>query len=38
MNSQVKSGVRLSRLQYTQGASSNELTEISLDCGISGEY
>jgi len=35
---QVKSGVRLSRVQYTQGASSNELTEISMDCGISGEY
>ncbi len=35
---EVKSGVRLSRVQYTQGASSNELTEISMDCGISGEY
>ncbi len=34
----MKSGVRLSRVQYTQGASSNELTEISMDCGISGEY
>jgi Tfp pilus assembly protein PilO len=35
---QVKSGVRLSRLLYTQGASSGDLTEISLDAGISGDY
>jgi hypothetical protein len=35
---QVKSGVRLSRLLYTQGAASGDLTEISLDAGISGDY
>lgn len=35
---QVNSGVRLSRLQYTQGKTSNNLTEITLDAGISGEY
>jgi type IV pilus assembly protein PilO len=35
---QVKSGVRLSRLQYTQGPAGEDLTEISLDCGISGAY
>jgi Tfp pilus assembly protein PilO len=35
---QVKSGVRLSRLLYSQGASSGDLTEISLDAGISGDY
>ena len=34
----VKSGVRLSRMQYTQGATAGDLTEISLDAGISGEY
>ena len=35
---EVKSGVRLSRLQYSQGATSGDLTEISMDSGISGEY
>ncbi len=35
---EVKSGVRLSRVQYTQGPAGAELTEISLDCGISGAY
>ena len=35
---EVKSGVRLSRLQYTQGAPAGDLTEISMDAGISGEY
>lgn len=35
---EVKSGVRLSRVQYTQGPPGSELTEISLDCGISGAY
>ena len=35
---QVKSGVRLSRMQYTQGKPGAELTEISLDAGISGAY
>ncbi len=34
----MKSGVRLSRLLYTQGAPSGDLTEISLDAGISGDY
>jgi type IV pilus assembly protein PilO len=34
----VKSGVRLSRVQYTQGASGTDLTEISMDAGISGDY
>lgn len=35
---QVQSGVRLSRVQYTQGAPGADLTEISMDAGISGEY
>ena len=35
---QVKSGVRLSRLQYTQGKPGNGLTEITMDAGISGDY
>jgi len=35
---EVKSGVRLSRVQYSQGAPGQELTEISMDAGISGEY
>jgi type IV pilus assembly protein PilO len=35
---QVKSGVRLSRLQYTQGKPDSGLTEIILDAGISGDY
>lgn len=35
---QVKSGVRLSRVLYTQGAPSGDLTEISMDAGISGDY
>jgi len=34
----VKSGVRLSRLQYTQGKPGVDLTEISLDAGITGDY
>jgi type IV pilus assembly protein PilO len=34
----VKSGVRLSRVNYAQGPASGDLTEISLDSGISGEY
>lgn len=34
----VGSGVRLSRMQYTQGEPSYDLTEISIDAGISGEY
>jgi hypothetical protein len=35
---EVKSGARLSRVQYSQGAPGQELTEISMDAGISGEY
>jgi Tfp pilus assembly protein PilO len=35
---QVKSGVRLSRVQYTQGVPGADLTEISMDAGISGAY
>jgi len=35
---EVKSGVRLTRLLYGQGAPSGDLTEISLDAGVSGEY
>lgn len=35
---EVKSGVRLSRVQYTQGVPGGDLTEITLDTGISGEY
>lgn len=34
----VKSGVHLSGMQYTQGTTSGDLTEISLDARISGEY
>ncbi len=35
---QVKSGVRLSRVQYSQGLPGSDLTEISMDAGISGGY
>jgi len=35
---QVASGVRLSRVQYTQGKPGFALTEISLDASISGSY
>ena len=35
---QVKSGVRLSRVQYTQGLPGSDLTEIQMDAGISGNY
>lgn len=34
----TQSGVRLSRVTYTQGPRGNDLTEISIDAGISGEY
>ena len=34
----VKSGVHISGLQYTQGATTGDLTEISLDARIGGEY
>ena len=35
---QVTSGVRLTRVQYTQGAPGHDLTEISMDSSISGDY
>jgi type IV pilus assembly protein PilO len=35
---EVKSGVRLSRVLYTQGTPTGDLTEISMDAGVSGEY
>ena len=34
----VKSGVHISGLQYTQGATTGDLTEISMDARIGGEY
>ncbi len=34
----VTSEVRLTRVQYTQGPPGSDLTEISMDAGISGEY
>jgi Tfp pilus assembly protein PilO len=34
----VKSGVRLSRVQYAQNPPGSDLTEISLDSGITGDY
>ena len=34
----VASGVRLSRVQYAQEKPGVELTEISMDAGISGDY
>jgi type IV pilus assembly protein PilO len=34
----VKSGVRLSSVQYTQGPSGADLTEITMDAGIAGAY
>jgi type IV pilus assembly protein PilO len=34
----VKSGVHISGMQYTQGATTGNLTEISLDARIGGEY
>jgi hypothetical protein len=35
---EVKSEVRLSRVQYSQGKPGADLTEILMDAGISGEY
>lgn len=35
---QVKAGVRLSRVQYSQGAPGSDLAEINMDAGISGDY
>ena len=37
-NLEVKSGVRLTRLQYTQAPVQHDLTEITLDAGVSGDY
>jgi Tfp pilus assembly protein PilO len=34
----VKSGVRLTRVQYAQGPPGSDFTEISMDAGITGEY
>lgn len=34
----IQTGVRLSRVQFTQGPPGSDLTEISMDAGISGEY
>ena len=34
----VKSGVRLSNVQYSQGPAGSDLTEISMEAGISGDY
>jgi hypothetical protein len=35
---EVASGVRITRLQYAQGISGPDLTEIVIDSSISGEY
>jgi type IV pilus assembly protein PilO len=35
---QIASGVRLTRVQYTQGAAGPGLTEITMDASISGDY
>jgi Tfp pilus assembly protein PilO len=35
---EIKSGVRLTRVLYAQGGRSGDLTEISMDAGVSGEY
>ena len=34
----VASGVRLTRVQYTQGKPGSDLTEINMEAGISGDY
>lgn len=34
----MKGPVRLSRVQYTQGTAGSELTEISMDAGVTGDY
>jgi hypothetical protein len=34
----VASGVRLTRLEYSQGAPGTDLTEIQMDAGITGQY
>jgi len=35
---EVKSGARLTNVQYTQGPAGTDLTEISMEAGISGDY
>ena len=35
---EVKSGVRLTRAQYAQRPPENNLTEIAIDAGVSGQY
>jgi type IV pilus assembly protein PilO len=35
---EIASGVRLTRVQYTQGAPGADLTEISMDAAVTGEY
>ncbi|MGH9598722.1 MAG: hypothetical protein ACRD27_02565 [Terracidiphilus sp.] len=37
-NLEVNSGVRLSRVQYSQGPPGQDLTEITMDAAISGDY
>ena len=37
-NLAVKSGVHLTGMQYTQGSTAGDLTELSLDARINGEY
>lgn len=34
----LKGPVRLTRVQYSQGAPGSDLTEISLDAGVTGDY
>jgi hypothetical protein len=34
----IKSGVRLTRVQYTQGKPGSVLTEIAMDASIGGDY
>jgi Tfp pilus assembly protein PilO len=34
----VKSGVRLSRVQYALGLVGHDLTEVSMDAGLTGQY
>lgn len=35
---EVASGVRLTRVEYTQGEPGNDLTKISMDASVTGEY
>jgi Tfp pilus assembly protein PilO len=38
INLEVNSGVRLTRVQYSQGLPGQDLTEITMDAAISGDY